>query len=562
MTFGRLSNHRARSSRHRRLIAGAVALALVAACGSDSDTTQETTAATAAPSESNAPAASTTAPEPETVEGEAPDEATAQRIVIGVPSLQEQFVDPHFAVGGLLFPLRWAISETLYRQTLDLEWVPNMATGYEIAEDGLSWTFTLRDDILMHDGSLFTAADVKTAVDRILGSDDFTHLATFKSIVTGAEVIDDTTVIVTTNKPYATLLSDMPAPIPTDYFNEVGEEGFRAAPMAAGAWKFVSQELNASVTYERFDDFFDAERKPNFKELVYQIVPDESARLAGVQTGDLDMAFGLTPLSAQQLEGAEDVRVIESPETGLGFIFALDLVAPEEESPLKDRRVREALLVAVDRESIVESLYSGYARVPAGSLPPTTLGYDPDLEPYPYDPERAEALLAEAGVTGLKVKLNSYNATGTIPDVVKLVETIAAYWGQIGVEVELNVAESASILTPWRERTLRGTGFLAGPSQFYDEPSRLAASFFSTNASYSTVSDPELDALVAQIDQAVDMDERAALGRQMSDMLYEELFGLPMILVSSLIAVGPNVANFEPMRGSPYAGPVWSLQAN
>jgi peptide/nickel transport system substrate-binding protein len=437
-----------------------------------------------------------------------------------------------------------------------------MATGYEISDDSLTWTFTLRDDILMHDGSLFTAADVKTAIDRILGSDDFAHLATFKSIVTGAEVIDDTTVAITTNKPYATLLSDMPAPIPTDYYNEVGEEGFRAAPMAAGAWKFVSQELNASVTYERFDDFFDPERKPNFTTLIYQIVPEESARLAGVQTGDLDMAFGLTPLSAQQLEGVEGVRVIESPDTGQGFIFPLDLLRPDEPSPLLDRRVREALLISVDRESIAETLYAGFARVPAGSLPPTTLGYDPDLVPYPYDPDRARQLLEEAGASGITLQLNSYNATPTIPDVVKLVETIAAFWGQIGIDVELNVGETASILGPWRDRTLPGTGFLAGPSQFYDEPSRLAASFFSSAASYSTVADPELDALVAELDQAVNLEERAAIGRQFSDILYEELYGLPMILVSSLIAVGPNVANFEPMLGSPYAGPVWSLQAN
>ncbi|MFV0260499.1 MAG: ABC transporter substrate-binding protein [Acidimicrobiales bacterium] len=529
-------------------------LALVAAaCGGESDTAADAGGGDDATTGSTAP---------EQIEGEAPEVATTDTIVIGVPTLQEQYVDPHFAVGGLLFPMRWAISETLYRQNEQLAWEPNMATGYEISDDNLTWTFTLRDDILMQDGSNFTANDVKTAIDRILGSEDFAHLATFRANVSGAEVIDDYTVAITTNGPYATLLSDMPPPIPTDYYNEVGEEGFRAKPIAAGAWKFESQELNASITYSRFDDFFDESRKPNFEHLVYKIIPDESARVAGLQTGDLDMAFGLTALSASQLEQGGDTRVIESPDTGMAYLFPLDLVAPDEASPLQDVRVRKALLMAIDRDAIATSLYQGYARVPAGALPPTTLGYDPDLAPYPFDPDAAKALLEEAGASDLTITLNSYNSTPTVPDVVKLGETVAAYWEQIGVTVNMNVVDTATILPAWRGRQLRGMGLLAGPSQYYDEPSRLMSSFFTTEASYSTVSDPELDALAEQLDVTVDMDEREKLGVELDTLLYDQLYGLPLILVSSLIGVGPDVATFEPMLGSPYAGPLWSLQAN
>jgi peptide/nickel transport system substrate-binding protein len=554
----------ARSTKGRRLFGALLAagLVLAAACGGDDDDDASSGA-------TDPPAATTdegTAPADTTGDGGSSDggpapEASADTIRIGVPSLQEQYVDPHFAVGGLLFPLRYAISETLFRQDLNLEWVPNLATEYEISDDGLTWTFTLRDDVKMHDGSTFTAQDVKTAVDRILGSDDFAHLAQFKQFVTGANVIDDTHVEVTTNEPYATLLSDMPVPIPTDYYNEVGEEGFRAHPMQAGAWKFVSQQLNSNVTYERFDDYFDQERMPNFKRLVYEIVPDESSRLAGMQTGALDMAYGLTFASAEQLEGNNGVRIVEVPDTALAYVFLLDQNFPDEDSPLLDVNVRRALLMALDREAIAASLFGGHARVPDSIAPPTMLGYQPTGETVPYDLDEARRLLEEAGASGLKLTLNSYNSTPSVPDVVKLAETIAAFWTAAGLDVELNVADSATILPEWRAKNLRSTGLLAGPSQFYDEPARLLSSFFASNASYPGLNDPAVDALRDEIAAAVRPEDREPLGSQLQQILDENQSALPVILVSSLVAIGPNVAEFEPMLSNPYAGPLWGLVA-
>ena len=96
-------------------------------------------------------------------------EAKTETITIGVPSLQEAFVDPHWAVGGLIFPLLWAISESLYTPNQDNKYVPNLATGFDLSDDKLTWTFHLRDGVKMQDGSAFTANDVKTAVDRVVG---------------------------------------------------------------------------------------------------------------------------------------------------------------------------------------------------------------------------------------------------------------------------------------------------------------------------------------------------------------------------------------------------------
>jgi ABC-type transport system substrate-binding protein len=144
---------------------------------------------------------------------------------------------------------------------------------------------------------------------------------------------------------------------------------------------------------------------------------------------------------------------------------------------------------------------------------------------------------------------------------VKLAETIAAFWKAVGVNVELNVADSATILPEWRAHNLRGTGLLAGPAQFYDEPARLLSSFFASDASYSTLNDPEVDALRDELAATVDIEGRAPLGAELQTTLDENLYGLPIILVSSLVAVGPDVASFEPMESNPYAGPIWGLVA-
>ncbi|MFV0523131.1 MAG: ABC transporter substrate-binding protein [Acidimicrobiales bacterium] len=545
-------------SRRQFLIgAGSVAAAAVlAACGGDSTTAEEGADTTGGATSSSGPFEGAVSNETTTT-GAPRTEAKTETVTIAVPSLQEAHVDPHFAVGGLVFPLRDAVAEFLYYPDLSGKYVATLATGYELSDDQLTWTFTLREGVKMQDGSDFTANDVKTAVDRILEGADFTHLATFKSYVTGAEVVDDLTVTVTTNEPYATLVVDMPAPIPTAYYNEVGDAEFRLKPKAAGPWMFVSQELNSNVTYERFDDYFDPARKPNWRKLVYAIAPDESSRVAGVKTGTIDIAYGLTGATAEDLANDPNVRIEEIAETGLGYCMMYDNVFPDRDSPLKDAKVRRALLMATDRDGIAQSIYRGYASAARSNAPVVMPGYDPNKEPVPYDPEGAKALLAEAGYPdGFSITLNTYAQTSTLPDIQKLAETVVAFWSQVGVTATLNIADSATILPEWRNKQLEGAGMIAGPSNFYVEPSRLTSSFFSSAASYSTVVDDQpLEDLVAAINAETDAPAREELGRELADYLDEQLFGLPLVVVSSLVAVGPNIAEFAQVRANPYAGP-------
>jgi ABC-type transport system substrate-binding protein len=185
------------------------------------------------------------------------------------------------------------------------------------------------------------------------------------------------------------------------------------------------------------------------------------------------------------------------------------------------------------------------------------LGYDKSVTPPPYDPAGAKALLAKSGNANLSLTLNAYNATSTIPDVNKLTETVASLWKEIGVTATLNMADSGTILPAWRAKQLHGAGIIGGPVYFYYEPSRLTLSFFSSLAPYTTVTDPTLDALSDKINQTVDKAERTKLGKQLSDLLSQQLWGEGLVTVSSLALFGPNVANWTTIKGCPYANVSW-----
>jgi peptide/nickel transport system substrate-binding protein len=269
------------------------------------------------------------------------------------------------------------------------------------------------------------------------------------------------------------------------------------------------------------------------------------------------VAYGFTGATAEGLKGQNGVQVVEIEGTGLGYCMMFDNVFPDQPSPLKDINVRKALIMAVDRESIAKTLYKGFAKVPTSNWPTICPGFNPDTKAVPYDADGAKKLLAQAGQTAINITLNTYAQTSTVPDIQKLAETIIAFWSQVGVKATLNVADSATILPQWRNKQLKGAGMIAGPTSFYVEPTRLLAqSFFWTKAPYTTiVGDAKIDAWVDQLNTELDADKRATIGRQAADYLDQQLYGLPMILTSSLVGVGPNIASFGYVKANPYAGP-------
>lgn len=496
------------------------------------------------------------------------EDADDMTITVGTPALDGNWIDPMQARNALSTAwIRDAVGEGLARQEIDGSWVPGLATAWKVSEDGLTWTFQLREGVKMHDGSTFTAEDVKTAIDRVVREAakspenwiDYLSHSGFAKSVDNVVVVDDQTVEVRTKQPYPNLLQDSPVPIATDYYGKVGEEEFMRAPVAAGPFKFVSQEVNQSIVVARFDDFWDEGRKPNFETLVMKAVPDETTRISGLQSGQLDVVQGLSANGAEQLDGGGDIRVVTSESASLGFIQMLDnrYDAP---SPLKNLRVREALLMAVDRQAIADTLYKGYAQVAATPVLTTTDGYDDSIEPQAYDPDRAKQILAEEGAANLELDLNSYTSSPSIPNVMKFVEAIAGYWEKVGVKVNLNLDDNATYVQKSYDKAYKGASVFSINGSFASELTGYVP-YFTTDGILTSHADPRFDNLLDKALATMEKTEREEYGRQLNALMRETLYVLPMVRFDNIMAIGPRVAEFKPKVATPIAEPFWYLKA-
>ncbi|WP_283095313.1 ABC transporter substrate-binding protein [Nocardioides alcanivorans] len=364
---------------------------------------------------------------------------------------------------------------------------------------------------------------------------------------------------VTTKRPYPNLLQDSPVPIATGYYNEVGEDQFMRAPVAAGPFKFVSQEVNQSIVVARFDDFWDEGRKANFERLVMKAVPDETTRISGLQSGQLDVVQGLSANGAEQLDGSGGIRIVTSESASLGFIQMLDN-RDDGPSPLKNLRVREALLMAVDRQAIADTLYKGYAQVAATPMLTTTDGYDASFEPQAYDPDRAKQILAEEGAANLELDLNSYSSSPSIPNVMKFVEAISGYWAKVGVKVNLTLDDNATYVQKSYDQAYDGASVFSINGSFASELTGYVP-YFTTDGILTSHADTRFDDVLDKALATMDDGEREEYGRQLNELMRETLYVLPMVRFDNVMAIGPRVAEFRPKVATPIAEPFWYLEA-
>jgi hypothetical protein len=346
---------------------------------------------------------------------------------VAVADLGVQTPDPMFSYShsATYAPIGLNVGEQLVRRGYDGKLTPALAASWTISDDHLTWTFTLRDGVKMHDGSKFTANDVLTSIKRVQdkgNAGDFVLNENLVSAITNVKIIDDLHISITTQDPYFRMLDDLPIPVATAYYQSVGEAEFRKKPVAAGPYKFASQALNQSMTFSRFDDFWDSTRIPNFKTLNLLILSEESSRIAGLQAGSVDATNGLSPVAVSQLNGASGVRILTSPDSELvHMIFAalnpLNPTPAKTASKVHDVRVRQAMLYALDRDGMAKSILGGEATPVSTYGLPDTLGHDSANAPYKFDPNKAKQLLQDAGATGFEFTLVSKSSDQGLPQV-------------------------------------------------------------------------------------------------------------------------------------------------
>lgn len=457
---------------------------------------------------------------------------------------------------------------------------PGVAKSWKISDDGLSWTFNLREGLTFHNGEALTAEDVKFSIERIMSEESLTaQTATFRRIIKEIEIVDDLTVRFHTDGIqvyFPTLFSRAifhdGTIMPKDYFEEVGADEFRKNPVGSGPWKFVRSVPGDLVEFEAVEHEH-WRGKPKFKRLIIMQVPEQSTRMAMVRSGEAAIA-SITPEAIKEVKDA-GLKLVSVPATAQAIYQFYGLFRDEVEgSPVTDPRVRHALSLAIDRKAIIEYIMEGEARMP---LPFATFGYTLDMDTerwrqwskdaLQYDPDRARELLAEAGYEdGFKLSFANTYLPGT-PWMIDVGLVVADFWEQIGVDVELENYEWGA----FRPLTQDDQPELVGRVSMYRTAGRPIAT-----TRYQTAFHPEgahrlygvpgdcddLCQKYVELQEAIEVErddeKRGELTDQMLELTTDSWMAVPILEAMGYWAVNPElVGKFEPIPGRHEFGDVF-----
>ncbi|GAK04877.1 oligopeptide ABC transporter, periplasmic oligopeptide-binding protein OppA [Geomicrobium sp. JCM 19037] len=351
-------------------------------------------------------------------------------------------LDPHFATDVPSSQVTTNIYETLVEHDENMEVVPALAESFEIIDD-LTWEFNIREGVTFHDGEPLDAEAVVTSFDRLFDPDELKPRANMFELVEDVIAVDDYTVHFELSEPFASLddhLTHSAAAIISpqaieDHNNGdllLGTEAYGTGPFQLEHW-----EQGNAIDLGKNDDYWGDE--PQVSTVSFNVVPEQSTRMGMLDQGEVHFIDQIEPANAASVDNINGASLLSQEQLGFQSI-----AFNTEVEPFDDPDVRRALAMAIDREAIVEGLYSGYGQVAKGPLSPITFGYSEDTEAIEHDLDAAADLLAEAGYEdGFSATLYTNDENHSR---IQLAEVAQDYFGQIGVDISIEMMEWGTYL--------------------------------------------------------------------------------------------------------------------
>jgi peptide/nickel transport system substrate-binding protein len=410
--------------------------------------------------------------------------------------------------------------------------VESLATAWEAVDD-TTWQFTLREGVTWQDGSPFTSADVKFSLERVLELEG--PLAPLWALVSTVEAPDDLTVVITTSEPQgtvptnSTLLYITPAAL-------TNNDGFFDAPVGLGPYQFSAWERDSQIELVPSDSYWG--EPASVQTLIFREIPEVAAKVTAIETGEIDFTWGLPADQLPALRENPDLTIDATPSYAYYFNWF-----NSSREPFTDARVRQAMNYAIDRETLAADLLQDVGVVATAPIPSTIFGHAPQT-PYEYDPERAQSLLAEAGLEG-GFDTHVIWVPGSGPQDRELILSFISYWSAIGVNVESREMEQAA----WLEDLLA----LNWDMDFQTNTVRTGDADFTLRRLYTTEANrqgygnPELDEVLVSAASASDPAEREELYAQACQIIWDEAVGIfPFDLVTNYV-YNTRIQGFEPV---------------
>ena len=492
--------------------------------------------------------------------------ASAQTLTIGVRAGPES-IDPHFTATGTHAEALKHVFDTLVWSGDDLGLEPRLAESWRAVND-TTWEFKLRRGVKFHDGSDFTANDVKFSIERIPAVSGPNPTTIYIRRVKEVKIVDPYTVQVITDGPAPTLPNDfirlfiVSAKVAKDFSTkETANEGFNSgkAAIGTGPYKFVSWTPKDQLVLERFDGYWGG-REP-WQRVLRKEIPNDTARVAQLKAGQLDLIARAPAADVPTLEKDSKLTVVKV-DTVYIFNMELDLreKAPQitakdgsalPQNPLRDPRVREAIDLAIDRPALAEVAMEGMGKPVNQLVTPSIFGYNKSLPERKVDIARAKKLLADAGYpNGFKATFSFTN--DRLPGDRQVGTSVAQMLAAIGLEVQAN-AQPAAVFFPARSRgdysmPMSGWGTLTGEAHYTlsstvhsNDPVRKFGPF-----NILGYSNPQMDKLIQDAAVEMDINKRRSYLEQANALVAQDRPRLPLVSVGSAWAMQKAKVTVKP----------------
>lgn len=448
------------------------------------------------------------------------------------------------------FLVQWAAVSTnifdgLTYRGPDLKLVPGLAESWEELDEGKRIRFKLRQNVKFHNGEPFNAEAVKFTFDRLLGDEGAKgpQRSNYTAIAS-VDIVDENTVDMKLKSPDPVLLTKFAGYgamiVPPKYIKEKGEDNFNLNPVGTGAFKFVSYAPKVNIKLEANPDYWGG--APKLSELEYRFIAEPATAVAELQAGRVDLVIpptipiGMIPV----VQGDSNLEIVSVPGPTVDA-----LRFNTRDGITKDPKVRQAIIMAVDRGTIVKSILAGQGSEIASFQSALSFGYDPDLKPVAYDPEGAKKLLAEAGVkpgAALQIDIRGNDATMN-----EVAQVVASYLQMVGITATIKPYETNVLLNDIIPQGKTGAMFQQKWGGWTFDYDNTAYSMYHSGEKWNPYEkDETLDKLLESQRPLTDRAEREKILKEIGKYTAEKALELPLYNTNAIYGISKKVKGFVP----------------